>query len=207
MTRASGANMPQRKVNSPEWHYKYRQCHQSDAGGARQQHDNNWLYISRSRIHCKVISASFSVAGESKWAASAPLIDNMYDRLSPNQTNYTNTLPSLYIQELWVFFFFYPLPCALFIMLHEGGVFNVVDMQGSLVFHVEHGAAPAGSLGTKSEYQVLWRHYSTSLFINSHAPMVTHRHKHKDVRGGGGGGQNLVTTRFILCFCFSRDKR
>lgn len=146
--------------------------------GARQRHDNNWLYISHSRINCRIISASFSGAGKSKWAASAPLRDKIYDRLSPNQTNCSNTLPSLYIQELRGVFFLPP--CALFIMLHEGTFFSVVDMRGSWVFHVEHGAAPAGSLGTHSEYQVLWRHYSTTLFINSHAPMVTQRQKHKD---------------------------
>lgn len=50
-------------------------------------------------------------------------------------------------------FFLLP-PCALFIMVHKRTFLSVVDMRGSRVFHVEHGAAPTGSLGTYSEYQV-----------------------------------------------------
>lgn len=47
------------------------------------------------------------------------------------------------------FFFFFCLPqCALFIILHEWNFFSVVDMWGSWLFHVAHGADPAGSLGT-----------------------------------------------------------
>lgn len=34
MTRPSGANMPQRKVNGAEWHNRYRRAHPSEAGGA-----------------------------------------------------------------------------------------------------------------------------------------------------------------------------
>lgn len=193
MTGPSGANMPQRKVNRPEWHYRYRQCHPSEAGGAQQRRDNNWLYISHSGINCKIISASFSGAGKSKWAASAPLRDKIHDRLSPNQTNCTNTLPSLYIQELWGFFSLPP--CALFIMLHEGTLCSVVDVRGSWVFHVEQGAAPAGSLGTRSEYQVLRRHYSTTLLINSHAPMVTSRYK--DMQTWNGPDTHVCTAENI----------
>lgn len=166
MTRPSGANMPQRKVNRPKWQYRYRQCHPSEPGGSQQRHDNNWLYISHSGINYGILSASFSDAQKSKWAGSALKgQDAVYDRLSPNQTNCTNTLPSLFIQEVWRFFF---LPrCALFIMLHEGNFFSVVDMRGCWLFHVEHGAAIAGSLGTHCEYQVLWR-VQQALLIHMH---------------------------------------
>lgn len=68
--------------------------------------------------------------------------------------------------------------CALFIMLHERTFFSAAHMRGSWMFHVEHGAAPAGSF--VSEHEVGWRHHSTTLFLNELAAVVTHRHKHKD---------------------------
>lgn len=71
MTGPSGANMPQRRFNRPEWRSRYRQCHPSEAGGARRRRDNNWLYISHCRINSGIISASLSDAQKSKWAGFA----------------------------------------------------------------------------------------------------------------------------------------
>lgn len=116
MTGPTSDNMPQRKVNSPQWQYRYRQCHPSEAGGA--WHDNNWLYISLTRINYKIISAYFScVKWKLKWAAFAPLRDKIYDSLSSNQTTCTNTISSLFIQDLWRVFLFF-LPSSMCIIHH-----------------------------------------------------------------------------------------
>lgn len=73
--------------------------------------------------------------------------------------------------------FFYLSPCALFIMLHEGTFFSVADMQGSWVFHVDHGAAAARSLGIHSEYQVP----AVRLCLLIHMHPWSNRHEHKEI--------------------------
>lgn len=100
MTRPSGADVPQRKVNRAEWHNRYRRAHPSEAGGASATATQQ-LIVHRSLSLgsiAEIIPASFSAAQESKVASSAAFRYKENDKLSPHETYRANTLPSLYIQ-------------------------------------------------------------------------------------------------------------
>lgn len=185
--------MPQRRFNRPKWRYVYRQRHPSEAGGGSttpwQQlivHQSVRGSILESFLH------HFQMCGNQSEQA-LHLRDKIYDRLAPNQTNRTNTLPSLFTQGLWrcVCVFFLPSSLCIIHYATWRQLFSVADMRGCCLFHVEHGAALAGSLGTHCEYQVLWRvqqallihmhpwsHIHTRTMICTHETVLTYTHAH-----------------------------
>lgn len=97
MTGTSGANMSHRKVNRAEWHYRYRQRHLS--GGST----TTWQQLTVHQSLADQLQNRFCIISVSVSAASASLSCKIHDGFSPNQTNGTNTLPSLYIREIWGF--------------------------------------------------------------------------------------------------------